>query len=82
MFYLKKINLQIPMRIIPNRFDVMNKTKLNYTHPVFAKFVQYTIIDSDSKRSSGLYLDANGVVAANGAPKTYGKSSPTMLWGN
>lgn len=48
-------------------------------YPVLAKFVQYTIIDSDSSRSSGLYFEANGVVAASGAPNTYGKSSPTML---
>lgn len=49
------------------------------TNPVLAKLVQYTIISSDSNRSCGEKLVGNGRADANGAPKTYGNSSPDIL---
>lgn len=49
------------------------------TYPVLAKLVQYTIISSDNNRSCGVKLVENGRADANGAPKTYGNSSPDIL---
>lgn len=49
------------------------------TDPVLAKLVQYTIISSDNNRSCGVKVVENGRADANGAPKTYGNSSPDIL---